>query len=73
MSHQELIFVSLSQDCEEWLEGLGLLAPLATVSSARRSGCKQIPEDRKKDKHLITDQMDLLPALFVSLHWKVSN
>jgi len=53
-----------NKDCEEWLEGLGLLAPLATVSSARRSGCKQIPEDRKKDKHLITDQMDLLPALY---------
>ena len=57
----------LSQDCEEWLEGLGLLAPLATASSARLSGCKPTPEDRKKDNHIISDQIDILPALYVSL------
>lgn len=53
-----------NKDCEEWLEGLGLLAPLATASSARRSGCKQTPEDRKKDKDIITDQIDILPASY---------
>ena len=67
------MFVFLSQDCEEWLEGLGLLAPLATASSARRSGCKQTPEDRKKDKDIITDQIDILPESYVSLHYKVSS
>lgn len=48
--------------CEEWLEGPGLLVPLATASSVRRSGCKRTLEDRRKDKQ-ITDQMDILPAL----------
>lgn len=72
MSHKELMFVSLSQVCEEWLEGPGLLAPLATASSVRRSGCKRTLEDRRKDKQ-ITDQMDILPALNVSLYKKVDS
>ena len=58
--------VSLSQVCEEWLEGPGLLGHLATASSVRLSGCKPTLEDRRKDKQ-INDQMDILPALNVSL------
>ena len=63
--------VSLSQVCEEWLEGPGLLGHLATASSVRRSGCKRTLEDRRKDKQ-INDQMDILPALNVSLCYGVN-
>ena len=45
---------------------------LDIVSSARLSGCKRTLEDRRKDKQ-ITDQMDILPALNVSLYRKVDS